>query len=142
MNNDRNPGQRGDDFLAYPTQRMTCYFESATDFRAAMKALAEAGFDVGDVYVLHGEKGIDVLDIDGQRHGVLARISRLVQSVMADSEIHEFELMKEHLEQGHTVIGVHAYNEQERARVQQIMHDHNGHHIVYFANFYIETVEE
>ena len=142
MHTDDNLSQHGQDFLAYPTHRMTCYFASEADFHAAMKTFAAAGFDVNDIYVLHGSEGIDVLDIDGTRHGVLARLSRLVQSVLADSEIREFEQMKAHLEQGHIVIGVHAHGDAERERVRQIMHDHRGHHIVYFANFYIETVEQ
>ena len=130
------------EFMIYPTHRVTCYFETQQEFQSAMKQFADAGFDVNDIFVLHGHAGIEMLDIDGQRHGILARLSRIVQKIMSDYETHQYEIMQEHLEQGHIVIGVNAPHEAEREQVRQIMHDNHGHHIMYFGQFYIETIEE
>lgn len=129
-------------FFNYPTNRLTCYFETKDRFDAALRTLADAGFDVDDIHVLHGSEGVDILDIDGSRHGTLARISRLMHTVMSDTETHEMELMREHLEQGHIVIAVPAAHDDAREQVRRIMHDNDGHHITFFSRFYIENVEE
>lgn len=142
MSNDEHLTTATDEFISYPTHRITCYFETVDAFRAAMKRFAAEGFDVKDILVLHGQEGIELLDPDGRYHGTLARLSRLLHKVMSEFEVHEFEIMQEHLEQGHIVIGVHAPNDAEREKAHQIMHDCGGHHIMYFANFYIETIEE
>ena len=107
-----------------------------------MRAFAEAGFQTDDIHVLHGSEGVRILDIDGSRHGTLARISRLMHAAMSDTETREMELMKEHLEQGHIVVAVPASDEDRRERARRIMHDHGGHHITFFARFHIEEVEE
>jgi hypothetical protein len=133
---------QAEQFMAYPTHRVTCYFESQADFQSAMKQFAAAGFDVKDIFVLHGQRGVEILDIDGERHGMLARLSRMVQRIMSEYEVQQYEIMKEHLEQGHIVIGVSAPHEQEREKIHRIMHDNHGHHIMYFGQLYIETIEE
>lgn len=134
--------QHPDGFLSYPTHRLTCYFEMLDAYQAAMRAFAEAGFDTGDIHVLHGSDGIEYLDIDGSRHGTLARLSRLLHSVMSDTEVKEMERMKEHLEQGHVIVAVPAADHALREHATRIMHDNGGHHITYFARFYIEDIEE
>ena len=128
--------------LTYPTNRLACYFEDIDNFQRAMRDFAKSGFDVSDIHVLHGKAGVEILDIDGSRHGTLARISRLIQSAMADSEIHELETMRDQLEQGHIVIAVATPKQEKRDVAQSIMHNHNGHHITFFARFYVETFEE
>lgn len=142
MSDHDNVNAHAEEMMTYPTNRLTCYFEKKEDFQQAMREFAGENFDISDIYVLQGQEGIEVLDIDGSQHGILARISRLVQSVMADSEIHEFELMREHLEQGHIVIAVHTPEQYQRDTAQRIMHNHNGHHITFFSRFYVETIEE
>lgn len=119
-----------EEFMAYPTHRVTCYFEKQSDFQSAMKQFAAAGFDSQDIVVLHGDRGVEILDIDGQRHGMLARLSRAVQRIMSEYEVQQYEIMKEHLEQGHIVIGVSAPQENEREKVHRIMHDNHAHHIM------------
>ena len=142
MSTQENLSTHTDQILTYPTNRLTCYFENMDDFQKAMRNFAKAGFDVSDIHVLHGKAGVEILDIDGSRHGTLARISRLIQSIMADSEIHEFEAMRDHLEQGHIVIAVSTPAQKERDTAHAIMHDNNGHHITFFSRFYVETIEE
>jgi hypothetical protein len=133
---------KSEEFMAYPTHRVTCYFENQSDFQSAMKHFAAAGFDTNDIFVLHGRRGIEILDIGGERHGILARLSRAVQRIMSEYEVHQYEIMKEHLEQDHIVIGVSAPLEEEREKIHRIMHDNHGHHIMYFGQLYIETIEE
>ena len=142
MSGQENLTTNTDHMMTYPTNRLTCYFENINDFQNAMRDFAKAGFGISDIQVLHGQEGVEILDIDGSRHGTLARISRLIQTVMAKSEVQEFELMRDHLQQGHIVIAVPASEQQERELAQNIMHDNNGHHITFFARFYVEIIEE
>ena len=137
-----NLSHHPDDFFSYPTNRLTCYFNTTDDLHAAMLAFANAGLDTDDIYVLHGSKGLEILDIDGKQHGTLAQLTRLVQAAMSDTETHEMELMKTQLEAGHSVIAVPAITHERREQVRTIMHDNQGHHITFFARFYIENVEE
>lgn len=131
-----------EDFIPYLTNRLTCYFEQVSDYRAAIKQFAAAGFDTDSILVLQGGEGIEKLDPEGDHHGTFARLSRLVQKIMSEHEKHEFEKLEEHMRQGHIVIAVEARDNNVREKAHQIMHDNNGHHITYFSRFYIETIEE
>jgi len=64
----------------YPEDHVLGIIDQAADVRAAVEALFAAGYDHKDVTVLCGQRGLELMDADGTRHGPVGRVIRLVQN--------------------------------------------------------------
>jgi hypothetical protein len=79
-----NPDPHAHGYVFIPTNRVTSVFASYDDLQGALRALASLGFDPQKIDVFAGEKGAELLDLCGQRHGVGTRIIRNLEALVSD----------------------------------------------------------
>jgi hypothetical protein len=87
--------------------------------------LNNAGFQKVQVQVLCGEKGAERLDTTGKRHGFLARLYRFVEK-FGDMESKHLSEYKSELLRGHFLLAIDVADEDDRARVLNVLKTHGG----------------
>jgi hypothetical protein len=85
-----NPDPHAHGYVFIPTNRITGVFASYNDLQGALRALEPLGFAPQQIDVFAGEKGAEILDLCGQRHGVGTRILRNIEALVSDdTDLHQ-----------------------------------------------------
>ena len=87
-------------FELYPYEKLIGLIDRETDLRSALAELEEAGFDDERVYYFHGEKGLRILDLDGDEHGLLTMIVRALQKSISREAEEGMKAVKESMRRG------------------------------------------
>ena len=127
------PVPRPGDFIAYPTNRIVGTIADGKKARAAIEALLQAGVELGDIDVLHGEAGLHRLDPSGAEHGFIAQFQRALLRVAGPVE--ESAHLRHHVEDvraGRFVIMILAKGHDRRDLVAGILDAHGA----VFMGFY------
>jgi len=102
------------------------------DIPAATADLLAAHLPLDGIHIYCCSEGIDALDLTGTRHGLRARINRLVQSV--GYEDGHLKRIESELEAGHALIGI-AVDDDRKHDVADILHRHGGHDVVHYGDY-------
>jgi uncharacterized protein (TIGR02246 family) len=124
------------DFISYPTNRVTGTVADAKTARATIDALLQAGFRRGDIEVLHGEDDLSRLDPTGADHGFLEQFQRTLFRTAARNE--EYKHLTRHVEDlraGRYVIMVLARQRDERITAADILSDHGAEFIGFYGRW-------
>lgn len=133
------PGSSGE-FLAYPNEQVVGIFANWTHARHAIAEINDAGFAADKVGVLHGPEGARRLDASGERHGLLAQISRFFQK-FADLDDQHTRRHEQELLAGHILVQVHVGDDEAaKTRVCQILRKHGGYFINYYGQWAVENL--
>jgi hypothetical protein len=85
-----NPDPHAHGYVFIPTNRVTSLFSSYNDLQGALRALEPLGFAPQDIDVFAGPEGAELLDLCGQRHGVVTRLIRNMAALVSDdTELHQ-----------------------------------------------------
>ena len=117
-----------DEPLANYSQNKVVGAFDAEAAQAASAALRARGFAF--VQTFSGEQGIQELDFDGDHHGVLGRVNRMLHRLTEDQEMRRYQ---EELLAGHTVVVVLADDELSKKAALSIMKEHGGQFIHHFG---------
>lgn len=120
----------------YPMQRLVAVLDDETGVDRALLQLRQIGVDLSAVHVLSGTEGAALLDRRGERHGLKARLLRLLQWTASENEA--LEIHDRALRDGGHVLYVPARGEDHKGRVAEALRAAGGHHLVYFGRFTTE----
>jgi uncharacterized protein len=129
-------GDRIDDFISYPTNRVVGTIDDPQHTRTAIDALLQAGFARDEIDVLHGEGGLERLDPTGDQHGFRARFQRTLIRTVGPAE--EYQHLKRHVEDvraGRFVVMVLAKQAAARARAAQILSGEGAEFIGFYGRW-------
>ncbi len=125
-------------FVSYPTNRLIAHFASREQVKGLLPFLENKGIDLGSIYILDGQEGIDALDPSGEAHGVMAKISRTIHQGGSSTEREKIEGLVKHLSKGGIAVAVYAKKKALRDSLIELYRTHEGTEITYAATFYIE----
>jgi hypothetical protein len=124
-------------FRFHPIKELAALLPNQERAEQACEQLAHQGVDVAGVQLLLGPDGAESFDVDGTRHGVLARVTRLSQHVgSGENALH---LYAEGLRAGEALLTVPC----DRNRADQIagvLATHGAHAIAYFGRTTLEVL--
>ena len=130
------------DFIPYPTNRVVGTINDVGRVRAAIEALADAGFEPDEIDVLHGEGDLHRLDPTGQGHGFFARFQRtLIRTVGA---VEEYEQLSGHVEDvraGRFIVMVLARKPAQRALAAGILSSYGAESIAFHGRWAYQVFE-
>ncbi len=132
---------RKDDFISYPTDRVVGTIADPDNARRVIEALGDAGFNRGDIDVLHGEHDLHRLDPTGQEHGLLARFQRTLIRTAGNAE--EYRHLKHHIDDvraGRFVIMVLAPG-RKRDVAGGIMNSHGAEYIGFYGRWAYQALD-
>lgn len=124
------------EFIPYPTNRVVGTIADATNARAAVDDLLQAGFNRDDIDILHGENDVRRLDQTGSEHGFLAQFQRTLLRAAAPVEEHK-HLMR-HLEDvraGRFVVMVLAKERNKRDVAADILDAHGAEFVGFYGRW-------
>jgi hypothetical protein len=122
----------------FPYNSVVGIVNDVDDVHALIEDLTAAGFEEGDLAVLSGAQGMEVIDAKGQRHGLLGRIFRALDTM--GSEHDETQLHMSALRDGHIVVAVSLKDDADKGRVAELFRKHRGHEIHYYSRWTTEDL--
>jgi ketosteroid isomerase-like protein len=132
----QDDGDRNDNFIPYPTDRVVGTIDDPKHVRTAIVALLNAGFAREEIDVLHGEGGLDRLDPTGAEHGFLARFQRTLIRTAGPAE--EYKHLRRHVEDvraGRFVVMVLAKQAAERRTAAHILSAEGAEFIGFYGRW-------
>ena len=110
-----------DKFRVLPVNGVITAVDTEEIANTVCDALIESGFDKDKATTLHGQEGLDYLDLDGSRHGFFAKMVRKYQS-LSGPEARMIEQGQAVLEHGRYLVALWTDgSEEERFRAFEIM---------------------
>jgi hypothetical protein len=98
------PSINVDEFRHRPVNEIAAILPSKEAVKAAIMDLETANVDISTIRVLHGEKGVQILDPTGAEHGLGTHIVRWLQRLGYDRNI--LDVYEEALDKGESLITV------------------------------------
>jgi hypothetical protein len=124
-----------DRFLFYPRGKVIGVIDSPAQLDGVLTALREQGLSSKDIEVFSGVEGIRRIDPKGRFHGLLGRLTRVMQAL--GNELEHIERYEKELRAGHFVVVISAGAER-RKEIARILAEHGGHYVDYFRALSIE----
>ena len=125
-------------FELYPYEKLIGLIDGEADLRSALAELEEAGFDDERVYYFHGEKGLRILDLDGDEHGLLIMIVRALQKSISREAEEGMKAIKEKMRRGSFFVTVLAETEEMKDSALDIFKHNEAYNIHYFHTLNVE----
>jgi hypothetical protein len=105
--------------------------EPQTDVPAITGELLAAGVPIDGIHMYCCRSGVEAFDAEGTRHGLRARINRVIQNLVYEDQLVTIE---RNLTAGNAVIGVDV-EDGSADRIADIFRRHGGHDIVHYGRF-------
>jgi hypothetical protein len=128
-------GGQIEEFLRYPKRKVVGVIDSAAQLEGALTALADLGVSRQDIKVFSGDEGIRRIDPKGKYHGLLGRLTRIVQSL--GEELAQMERYENELRAGHFLVVISA-DPERREETARALRAHGGHFADYYGTLAIE----
>lgn len=130
------PRKNEERFYLYPMQRVVAVFSDEEHSYAACRELETAGFNLSRVHLLSGPEGARLLDSQGARHGIVARLTRFLQRGAYEGKA--LDVHGAALRRGECVLYVPTRNKEQIHRVVDILRRHGGLWILHFRRWAVE----
>ena len=129
------------DFSIYPTNRVCAVIDTDMDARSALDGLLREGISEVDIHIFYGSKGVDVLDAEGEHHGLLSKLATKLRSY-GDVENQTMKRYEDAMRQGGYVFEITASADDQKEKVEHILARNAAHEINYFGSWYVEAMSE
>lgn len=136
--NQENMTQFPSRLVSYPTNRLIAHFISREKVKGMLPSLEKMGVDLGSIYILDGQEGIDALDPTGEAHGLMGKINRTFHQGYNSTEREKINRLVNHLSTGGVAVAVYAKKKALRESLIELYRAHEGEDITYAATLYIE----
>jgi hypothetical protein len=131
------PSINVDEFRHRPVNEIAAILPNKEAVKAAIEDLETAKVDISTIRVLHGEKGVQILDPTGAEHGLGTHIVRWLQRLGYDRNI--LDVYEEALDKGESLITVPCDPADSRP-LGRLMLPYGAHGIIYFGPGTAETL--
>jgi len=128
------------DTMGRPRHRLFGVFDDPAVGRAAVENLVpdlRAGED--GIWLLHGEEGLQKIDVSGGLEGLRGRIVRLVELAMS-SDIGYLRTLEDALESGALVVSIPVADAAAARTLAEALGAGSGHTFAYFSNWEFQPV--
>jgi hypothetical protein len=123
--------------IGYPGQRVLAVFDEPGEADAAIAALRAGGIPDKDIELLRGPEAADAFDATGSRHGLAARLQRVVQFSVMD-QLPALAWYEAALRDGRTVVAVRTSDRTRTLRVVSALEAAGGHFVNRFGRLATE----
>jgi hypothetical protein len=124
-------------FIGYPNRQVLGVFDADPSADRAVAALAAAGVPATEIQRFSGAADAERFDATGERHGIGARIRRIVQFSLMD-QLPAMAWYEAALRQGRSVVAVRTTTRAETKRAVDAMRAAGGHFINRFGRLATE----
>jgi hypothetical protein len=122
----------------YPEGDLLAVIDDCAEADRAAQALEAAGISADDIFLIEGQRLIEISEDFRQHQHALGRIGRAISHLMSDSPRLEQEYLDE-AHKGHHLLAVRAPSVEVVERVRAVLGAHRAHHIRHYGSL---TVEE
>jgi hypothetical protein len=134
-----NPDPHEKGFTPQPISSVTAIIDELDNLLAALESLQQSGFSEEQVSVFMGAEGLSKLDLHGEKHGILARALRALESLAAEQQANQDA--EAALNEGCILIAVLTDgSETQKSTVERILKDHNAHTLRFFGRWTVERL--
>jgi hypothetical protein len=94
--------------------------------------------DIDDVQLIEGQRGVDMLDSDGTKHGLFGTLRRAIEHQFA--EVDHLSQYEEAVRGGSVVVAVYAEDEPMRQRATELLQARDARFVNYFGAMAVELL--
>ena len=123
-------------FVKYPLHKVVGVLDNVEALESCIAELREHRFKDQDIDSYYGEEGIEKIDLEGTRHGTMAKLLRIMQHLGPDRTY--VERYEKYLRDGDAIIMVHVTNIHRRHMASEIIHKYTHHRVTYFGLLMME----
>lgn len=127
------------DSLSFPDDTIVGIVDDPDAAAAVVDDLIAEGIPESEISVLCGESGARRLDPEGERHGLLGRLQRVVQH-FGDQEATHLQRQAAELRAGNFLVAAPA-EEEESERIGGILRAHGGRFINHYGDWTVKRLE-
>jgi hypothetical protein len=124
-------------FIGYPNRQVLAVFDADASADRAVETLIAAGVVAADIQRFSGQADAERFDATGQRHGLGARVRRIVQFSLMD-QLPAMAWYEAALHEGRSVVAVRTTSGAETKRAVEAMQRAGGHFINRFGRLATE----
>lgn len=122
----------------FPYDSVVGVLDDASEVRRTVQELNAAGIPEDDIFVLSGDRGVEVIDQRGRHHGVLGRIFKALDTLGDEHE--ESEIHVDALRAGSYVVGAHVADTGHRMQAIDTLKRHHGRHVSFYGRWTTERL--
>jgi hypothetical protein len=121
-------------FIGYPNRQVVSVFDDRAAADSAVRALHEAGFAPASIERYEGAQDAERFDATGERHGIAARLRRVMQFSLMD-QLPAMAWYEAALREAKSVVAVRTTGRAQTLRAVQALKLAGGHFINRFGRF-------
>jgi len=130
------------DPFPYPLHFVVGVLGDEAELNRGREGLSHAGFGDEHIVVMHGAEDAELLDVEGETHGLRGRLVRTLQSI-SDQELDHVRRHAEEARGGRYVVGVVVGDdEQAKRRAVDALRAAGGEFINFYGVTYVETFDD
>jgi signal recognition particle GTPase len=134
-----NPDPHAEGFTPQPIYNVTAVFDDLHDVISAVRSLKQYGFTDECTSVFIGKEGLSKLDLHGEDHGVLARVTRALESLTAEEQANRDA--EAALKEGRIFITVQTVgSDEQKETVEHVLKAHRAHSLRFFGRWTVERL--
>lgn len=127
-------GSRG----LFPYDSVVGVLDDAGEVQQTVRELNAAGIPEEEIFVLSGERGVQAIDQRGERHGLLGRIFKALDTIGDEHE--ESQVHVDALRSGSYVVGAHVTDDGHKTTAAETFRRHHGRHVSFYGRWTTERL--
>jgi hypothetical protein len=132
-----NPDPHAEGFTPQPISSVTAIIDELDDLVAVLESLQQSGFSAEQVSVFMGAQGLAKLDLHGEKHGILARTLRALESLAGEDQANQDA--EAALKEGRIfVVVLTDGGENQKSTVERLLKEHNARMLRFFGRWTVE----
>jgi hypothetical protein len=134
-----NPDPHVEGFTPQPISSVTAIIDDLDDLVAALESLQQYGFSTEQTSVFMGAEGLAKLDLHGEKHGIMARALRALESLAAEKQANQDA--EEAIKEGRIFMVVLTDGSaNQKSTVERILKEHNARSLRFFGRWTVECL--
>jgi hypothetical protein len=125
--------------VIYPQGDIVAVIDDCAEANRAVQALEAAGISADDIFLIEGQRAVEIMEDFRVHQHALGRIGRAISHLMSDSPLFEKEYLDEARE-GHHLLAVHTPSAELVERLRPILRDNHAHHVLHYGPLSVEEL--
>lgn len=125
--------------LIYPEGDVLAVIDDCAEADGTIRDLEAAGISPDDIFLIEGQRAVEIMEDFREHQHVLGRIGRAITSLLSDSARFDRQYLEE-ARQGNHLLVVQAPSDEQVERVRPILRSHGARRVRRYGSLVVEDL--